>query len=36
MDVAGPVIVDNWLFVTSGYAQHGQMTGNVILAFSID
>lgn len=36
IDVSGPVIVDNWLFISSGYAQHGQMAGNVVLAFSID
>ncbi len=33
MDSAGPVIVDNWVFVNSGYSQHGQMAGNVILLF---
>ena len=36
IDSAGPVIVDNWVFVNSGYSQHGQMAGNVILAFSLD
>jgi polyvinyl alcohol dehydrogenase (cytochrome) len=36
IDAAGPVISDNWVFVNSGYAQHGQMAGNVILAFSIE
>ena len=35
IDAAGPVIVDDWVFVNSGYSQHGQMAGNVILAFSI-
>ena len=35
IDAAGPVISDNWIFINSGYAQHGQMAGNVILAFSI-
>ena len=32
---ADPVIVDDWVFINSGYSQHGQMAGNVILAFSI-
>lgn len=35
IDAAGPVISDNWIFINSGYAHHGQMAGNVILAFSI-
>jgi len=35
IDAAGPVIVDDWVFINSGYSQHGQMAGNVILAFSI-
>tara|TARA_Y100001970_G_scaffold262055_1_gene345809 strand:- start:10481 stop:12292 length:1812 start_codon:yes stop_codon:yes gene_type:complete len=35
IDAAGPVIVDDWVFINSGYSQHGQMGGNVILAFSI-
>ena len=36
IDSAGPVIVDDWVFVNSGYSQHGQMAGNVILAFSLN
>ena len=36
IDAAGPVISDNWVYINSGYAQHGQMSGNVILAFSIE
>ncbi len=36
IDAAGAVIVDNWVFINSGYSNHGQMTGNVLLAFSID
>ena len=36
IDSAGPVIVDDWVFVNSGYSQHGQMAGNAILAFSLD
>ena len=35
IDAAGHVIVDDWVFINSGYSQHGQMGGNVILAFSI-
>ena len=35
IDAAGPVIVDDWVFINSGYSQHGQIAGNVILAFSI-
>jgi polyvinyl alcohol dehydrogenase (cytochrome) len=35
IDAAGPVIVDDWVFINSGYSQHGQLAGNVILAFSI-
>ena len=35
IDAAGPVIVDDWVFINSGYSQHGQMGGNVVLAFSI-
>jgi polyvinyl alcohol dehydrogenase (cytochrome) len=36
IDGAGPVVVDNWVLINSGYATHGQMTGNVLLAFSIE
>jgi polyvinyl alcohol dehydrogenase (cytochrome) len=36
MDVAGPVIVNGMLFVSSGYGQWGGMPGNVLLAFSVD
>ena len=36
IDAAGAVIVDNWVFINSGYSTHGQMAGNVLLAFSID
>jgi polyvinyl alcohol dehydrogenase (cytochrome) len=32
----GPVIVGGMLFVNSGYARMGVMTGNVLLAFSVD
>ena len=35
IDSAGPVIVDNWVFVNQWLCQHGQMAGNVILAFSL-
>ena len=36
IDAAGPVVVDDWVFINSGYSQHGQMAGNAILAFSIE
>ena len=36
IDAAGAVIVDDWVFINSGYATHGQMSGNVLLAFSTD
>jgi polyvinyl alcohol dehydrogenase (cytochrome) len=36
IDGAGPVIVDDWVFINSGYSTHGQMTGNVLLAFSVE
>jgi len=36
IDGAGPVVVDNWVLINSGYATHGQMKGNVLLAFSIE
>ena len=32
----GPVIVGGMLFVNSGYARMGVLTGNVLLAFSVD
>ena len=35
IDASGPVIVDDWVFINSGYSHHGQMSGNAILAFSI-
>ena len=34
-DSDGPVIVDNQLFVTSGYAKYAEKEGNVLLAFSV-
>ena len=36
LDVAGPVIAGGMLYATSGYGQWGGMTGNVLLAFSVD
>jgi len=36
IDAAGAIIVDDWVFVNSGYSTHGQMSGNVLLAFSVD
>jgi polyvinyl alcohol dehydrogenase (cytochrome) len=35
LDVAGPVIVDDMLYVTSGYAMFGQLPGNVIFAYRL-
>src|SRR5207244_3044960 len=37
MDGPGPVIVDGFVYVNSGYAAHGGgAPGNVLLAFSVD
>lgn len=35
LDVAGPVIADDMLYVTSGYAMFGQLPGNVLFAFRL-
>ena len=34
LDGPGPVVVDGWVYVTSGYAKFGGLPGNVLLAFS--
>ena len=34
LDGPGPVVVDGWVYVTSGYAKFGGSPGNVLLAFS--
>lgn len=36
IDGAGPVIVDGWVYVMSGYSKWGGLPGNVLLAFSTD
>ncbi|MBI4695148.1 MAG: PQQ-binding-like beta-propeller repeat protein [Gammaproteobacteria bacterium] len=33
LDQAGPVVVDGWLYVNSGYSKWGANPGNVVLAF---
>jgi polyvinyl alcohol dehydrogenase (cytochrome) len=35
IDVGGPAVVDGMVLTTSGYAQWGEMHGNVLLAFSV-
>jgi len=35
IDSDGPVIVDNQLFTTSGYAKFNEKGGNVLLAFEV-
>jgi polyvinyl alcohol dehydrogenase (cytochrome) len=35
LDVAGPVIAEDMLYVTSGYAMFGQLPGNVLFAFRL-
>ena len=35
IDVHGPVLADDWLFVQSGYGSFGQKGGNVLLAFRV-
>ena len=35
IDSDGPVIVDNQLFTTSGYAKFNEKAGNVLLAFEV-
>lgn len=36
IDVAGPVIVDGQLYMNSGYSGFGEITGNVLLVYSVD
>jgi polyvinyl alcohol dehydrogenase (cytochrome) len=36
LDAAGPAVVDGMVFVNSGYGQWGGMSGNVLLAFSVN
>jgi len=34
LDGPGPVVVDGWVYITSGYAKFGALPGNVLLAFA--
>lgn len=34
IDGAGPVVVDGWVYVMSGYSKWGGLAGNVLLAFA--
>ncbi len=34
LDATGPVVVDGWMYVTSGYNKWGGLPGNVLLAFA--
>ena len=36
IDSDGPIVVENQLFVSSGYAKFAEKEGNVVLAFSVD
>lgn len=36
IDSDGPIVVENQLFVSSGYAKFGEVEGNVILAFEVE
>jgi polyvinyl alcohol dehydrogenase (cytochrome) len=36
LDGAGPIIVNGMVYVNSGYPTSGGMSGNVLLAFSVD
>ena len=35
IDVGGQLIVDNWLYVSSGYGMFGQLPGNLLLAYTL-
>lgn len=35
IDVAGQIVVGEWLYVLSGYSMFGQLPGNVLLAYKI-
>lgn len=34
LDATGPVVVDGWVYVVSGYSKWGGLPGNVLLAFA--
>ena len=36
IDSNGPIIAGNYLIATSGYDIYGQLTGNVLLVFSVE
>ena len=36
IDAAGPVIVDGWVYIMSGYSKWGGLPGNVLLAFALN
>ena len=36
IDSDGPVLVENQLFITSGYARFNEKSGNVLLAFEVN
>jgi len=36
LDGPGPVVAEGMLYVSSGYGQYGGMSGNVLLAFSVE
>lgn len=35
LDASGPVVVDGWVYVVSGYSKWGGLPGNVLLAFAV-
>jgi polyvinyl alcohol dehydrogenase (cytochrome) len=34
LDASGPIVVDGWVYVVSGYSKWGGLPGNVLLAFA--
>jgi polyvinyl alcohol dehydrogenase (cytochrome) len=34
LDASGPVVVDGWVYVVSGYSKWGGLPGNVLLGFA--
>ena len=36
IDAAGPVVVDGWVYIMSGYSKWGGLPGNVLLAFALN
>ena len=34
LDASGPVVVDGWVYVASGYSKWGGLPGNVLLGFA--